>query len=122
MWRDLEWKLHAARRFHDEVRWAAMSRGGEVGAHMAAYGLGKAPAPSGTIVVGDHDSKVEASLAADEDTRQETIVRHQANIERNKRMAEEEMNHPHSKSAVELERPIGYGVDKRPAETVPPVP
>ena len=50
MWRDLEWKLHAARRYHDEVRWAAMSRGGEVGAHMAAYGLGKAPAPSNTIV------------------------------------------------------------------------
>ena len=109
MWRDLEWKLHAARRFHDEVRWAAMSRGGEVGAHMAAYGLGKAPAPSGTIV-GDHDSKVEASIAADEAARQETIARHQASMEKHKRMAAEEMNHPRSKSAVEQARSIGYGV------------
>ena len=109
MWRDLEWKLHAARRYHDEVRWAAMSRGGEVGAHMAAYGLGKAPAPSGTIV-GDHDGKVEASIAADEAARQETIARHQASIEKHKRMAAEEMNHPRSKSAVEQARSIGYGV------------
>ena len=23
-WRDLEWKLHAARRFHDGVRWARL--------------------------------------------------------------------------------------------------
>ena len=45
MWRAREWKLHAARRFHDEVRWAAMSRGGEVGAHMAEYGLGGASGP-----------------------------------------------------------------------------
>ena len=109
MWRDLEWKLHAGRRSHDEVRWAAMSRGGEVGAHMAAYGLGKAPAPSGTIV-GDHDSKVEASIAADEAARQETIARHQASIEKHKRMAAEEMNHPRSKSAVEQASSIGYGV------------
>ena len=109
MWRDLEWKLHAARRYHDEVRWAAMSRGGEVGAHMAAYGLGGAPAPGGTIL-GDHDSKVEASIAADEAARQETIARHQASIEKHKRMAAEEMNHPRSKSAVGQARSIGYGV------------
>ena len=109
MWRDLEWKLHAARRYHDEVRWAAMSRGGEVGAHMAAYGLGKAPAPSGTII-GDHDGKVEASIAADEAARQETIAKHLASIENHKRMAAEEMNHPRSKSAVEQARSIGYGV------------
>ena len=76
---------------------------------MAAYGLGKAPAPSGTIV-GDHDSKVEASIAADEAARQETIAIHQASLERRKRMAEEEMNHIHSKSAVERARSIGYGV------------
>ena len=109
MWRDLEWKLHAARRYHDEVRWAAMSRGGEVGAHMAAYGLGKAPAPSDTIV-GDHDGKVEASIAADEAARQDTIARHKASIENHKRMAAEEMNHPQSKSAVEQARSVAYGV------------
>ena len=49
--------------------------------------------------------------------RQETIARHQASIERNKRMAEKEMNHPHSKSAVEQSRSDGYGVDKGPMET-----
>ena len=72
MRRDLEWKLHAARRYHDEVRWAAMSRGGEVGAHMAASGLGGAPAPSGTIV-GDHDSKIEESIAAKDAARSAAI-------------------------------------------------
>ena len=116
-WRDLELRLHAARRFHDEVRWAVMSRERELGAHMAAHGLGgKAPVPDDAIL-GDHDRKVEASLAADEAARQETIARHQASIERNKRMAEEEMNHPHSKSAVEQSRSEGYGVDKGPMET-----
>ena len=30
-WRDLELRLHAARRFHDEVRWAVMSRERELG-------------------------------------------------------------------------------------------
>ena len=108
--RDLEWKLHAACRLQDEVRRAAMSRGGEVGAHMAASELGKAPAPSGAPIMGDHDSKVEASIAADEAARQETIARHQASIEKHKRMAAEEMNHPRSKSAVEQARSIGYGV------------
>ena len=88
---------------------AAMSRGGEVGAHMAAAGLGKAPAPNGTIV-GDHDSKVEASIAEDEAARQEAIAFHQASLERRKRMADEEMNHIRSKSAVEQARSIGYGV------------
>ena len=100
-WRDLELRLHAARRFHDELRWAVMSRERELGAHMAVHGLrGKAPVPDDAIL-GDHDRKVEASLAADEAARQETIARHQASIRRNKRMAEEEMNYPHSKSAVE---------------------
>ena len=108
-WRDLEWKLHAARRFQDEVRWAAMSRGGEVGAHMAASGLGRAPVPGGTIV-GDHDSKIEESIAADEAARREIIAKHQASIENHKRMAAEELNHIHSKSAVEQARNIGYGV------------
>ena len=108
-WRDLEWKLHAARRFHDEVRWAAMSRGGEVGAHMAAYGLGGAPAPSGTIV-GDHDSRIEESIAAEEAARRAVIEKHKASIENHKRMAAEEMNHIRSKSAVEQARSIGYGV------------
>ena len=32
-------------------------------------------------------------------------------------MAEEEMNHPHSKSAVEQSRSEGYGVDKGPMES-----
>lgn len=58
MWGDLEWKLHAARRCHDEVRRAAVSRGGEVGAHMAAAGLGKVSAPSGTIVGNDNSKMV----------------------------------------------------------------
>ena len=84
--------------------------GGEVGAHMAASGLGKALAPSGAPIMGDHDSKVEASIAADEAARQETIAPHQASIEKHKRMAAEEMDHPRSKSAVEQARSIGYGV------------
>ena len=62
-WRDLELRLHAARRFHDAVRWAVMSRGRELGARMAAHGLaasrGKAPFPDDAIL-GGHDSKVEA--------------------------------------------------------------
>ena len=91
-WRDLEWKLHAARCFHDEVRWAAISRDRKLGAHMAAHGLGKASAPNGAIV-GDHDRKVEESLAADEAARRETIARHQPSIEKHKKMAKEEMNH-----------------------------
>ena len=108
-WRDLEWKLHAARRFQDEVRWAAMSCGGEVAAHMAASGLGRAPAPGGTIV-GDHDSKIEESIAADEAARRAAIDNHLSRIENHKRMAAEELNHIRSKSAVEQARSIGYGV------------
>ena len=108
-WRDLEWKLHAARRFQDEVRWAAMSRGGEVGAHMAASGLGRAPAPDGTIV-GDHDSKIEESIAADEAARRAVIENHISRIENHKRMAAEGLNYVHSKSAVEQARAVEYGV------------
>ena len=76
---------------------------------MAASGLGGAPAPGGTIV-GDHDSRVEQSIAADEAARREVIAKYQASIENHKRMAEEELNHIHSKSAVEQARNIGYGV------------
>ena len=47
--------------------------------------------------------KVEASLAADEASRQEKIARYQASIERNKQMVEEALNHPASKSAVEFQ-------------------
>jgi hypothetical protein len=86
-----------------------MSRGGEVGAHMASAGLGGAPAPSGTIV-GDHASRVDASIAADEARRRETIAMHQASIEKHRRMADDAANHPHSKSAVEQARSVGYGI------------
>ena len=66
VWRNLELRLHAARRFHDEVRWAVMSRERELGAHMAAHGLGgKAPVPDDTIL-GDHGSKVRATKATNE--------------------------------------------------------
>ena len=76
---------------------------------MAASGLGGAPAPGGTIV-GDHDSKIEESIAADEAARREVIAKYQGSIENHKRMAAEELNHIHSKSAVEQARSIGYGV------------
>ena len=76
---------------------------------MAASGLGGAPVPSGTIVA-DHDSKIEESIAADEAARRAVIEKHKASIENHKRMAAEELNHPHSKSAVEQARSIGYGV------------
>ena len=61
-------------------------------------------------VLGDHDSKIEESIAADAAALQDTIARHQASIEKHKRMAAEEMNHPRSKSAVEQARSIVYGV------------
>ena len=35
MWRDLESKLHTARRFHDEVRGAVLSRDWELGPPIA---------------------------------------------------------------------------------------
>ena len=76
---------------------------------MAASGLGGAPAPGGTIV-GDHDSRVEQSIAADEAARREVIEKHMASIEKRKRMAAEELNHIRSKSAVEQARAVGYGV------------
>ena len=117
MWRDLEFKLHAARRYHDEVRWAAMSRGGEVGAHMAASGLGGAPAPGGTIV-GDHDGKVEASIAADEAARREVIERDAARREMRRPGIASDINHFLSKSAVEQARAVGYGVGKTTAKVM----
>ena len=55
-------------------------------------------------------SAAEPAQAQLEAALQETIARHQASIEKHKRMAAEEMNHPRSKSAVEQARSIGYGV------------
>ena len=110
-WRELEWKLHVARRFHDEVRWAAMSRGGEVGAHMAAAGLGKAPAPSGTIV-GDHDSKVEQSMAADEVLRRQVIELERQRSELRKPTIAADINHFTSLSAVEQARSVASETTK----------
>ena len=76
---------------------------------MAASGLGRAPVPGGTIV-GDHDSKIEESIAADEAARRAVIENHLSRIENHKRMAAEGLNHMHSKSAVEQARAVGYGV------------
>ncbi len=76
---------------------------------MAASGLGRAPTPGGTSV-GDHDSKIQESIAAEEAACRAVIDNHLSRIENHKRMAAEELNHIHSKSAVEQARPIGYGV------------
>ena len=63
--RDLEFKVAAARRFSDEVRFAAMRDGVSVGHMMAASGMGGGGAVP-KYVVGDHDAAIERSVAMDE--------------------------------------------------------
>ena len=72
---------------------------------MAAAGLGKAPAPSGTIV-GDHDSKVEQSMAADEVMRRQGIELERQKNELRKPTITAGINHFTSLSAVEQARSV----------------
>ena len=107
--RDLEWKLRAARRMHEDIRWAAMSRGGTVGAQMVGAGLGgggKVPSD----IVGDHDSRVEASIMGDEAARHEAIQRHQNNLAELHRMHAEAMADRKSKGAAE---PLGQSIGEK---------
>ena len=89
VYRDMEMKLAASRRFRDAVRFAAMRDGVSVGHTMAASGLGGGSAVNEQEVVGDHDPKVEESIAMDEIARRQSIENAQARIQDVQRQAEE---------------------------------
>ena len=59
-------------------------------------------------VLGDNDAAIQRSMAMDEASRMETIERAYAKIRDIQQQADEALNHPHSKSAVERAREIGY--------------
>jgi hypothetical protein len=109
VYRDLELKLVAARRFHDEVRFAAMRDGVSVGQMMAASGLGGGAAVPSDIV-GSHDAAVDKSIAMDEAARREAIEKSNAKIEEVRRQAADAMDNEHSKSASHQMRDAGYNV------------
>ena len=110
----LELKLAAARRFRDEVRHTAMRNNVPVGQTMAASGLGGgALAPEGDVV-GDHDAGIRRSMAMDEAARMQTLATALARIGDIHQQAVAAINHPHSKSAVERARQIGYGAASLP--------
>ena len=89
VYRDMEMKLVASRRFRDEVRFAAMRDGVSVGQTMAASGLGGGSAVQASDVVGDHDSKVEESIAMDEVARRQSLENARARIQDVQRQANE---------------------------------
>ena len=114
----LELKLAAARRFRDEVRHQAMRDNVPVGMTMAASGLGGGAFVRGEEVVGDHDAGIQRSMAMDEAARMQAIERANARIRDIQQQADEAINHPHSKSAVERAREIGYYAGSLPVGVV----
>ena len=114
----LELRLAAARRFRDEVRHQAMRDNVSVGMTMAASGLGGGAFVRGDEVVGDHDAGIQRSMAMDEAARMQAIERAQARISDIQQKADEAINHPHSKSAVERARQVGYYAGSLPVGAV----
>ena len=83
-WRELGLKLAMARRYQDEVRFAAIKADRTLGMHMAVTGVpgqsripgvNKGPIPENEVV-GEHDAKIEESLAREEIEREDAIEEH----------------------------------------------
>ena len=107
VYQDLELKLAAARRFQDEIRFAAMRDGVSVGQTMAASGLGGGAAVPSDIV-GNHDAGITTSIAVDEAARMQAIESAKTRIENIQRMANEAMQHQRTRSAAHQMRDAGY--------------
>ena len=98
-WRDLEVELALARRYQDEVRFAAMKNGRTLGMQMAMTGLyeDRRREPHADTL-GEHDSKVEASIVRDEVEREERIAAAKAGIAESQRRYAEARANPDSVS------------------------
>ena len=107
VYRDMEMKLAASRRFRDEVRFAAMRDGVSVGQTMAASGLGGGSAVRASDVVCDHDSKVEESIAMDEVARRQSLENARARIQDVQRQANEAVQ---VNSAAHQMRDLGHAI------------
>ena len=114
----LELELAAARRFRDGLRHQAMRDGVPVGMTMAASGLGGGAFVRKDEVVGDHDAGGRRSMAMDEAARMQTIEAAHARIRDLQQQVNEAINHPHSRSAVERARQLGYYAGSAPVGLV----
>ena len=98
-WRDLELKLAIARRYHDEVRLAAMRGGRTLGAQMVSQGHG-GPRQTGDPLheFDEMDSRIRSSILMDDAEREEQIQLARQGIARGRRDYENSLRDPESVS------------------------
>ena len=99
VWRDLELKLAIARRYHDEVRLAAMRGDRTLGAQMVSQGHG-GPRPTGDPMheFDEMDRRVSSSLAMDDAEREQQIQLARQGIARGRQDYENAVRNPQSVS------------------------
>ena len=98
-WRDLELKLAIARRYHDEVKLAAMRGERTLGAQMVSQGHG-GPRQTGHPLdeFDAMDSRIHASVVRDDAEMEQQIQVARQGIARARRDYEESLRHPQSVS------------------------
>ena len=98
-WRDLELKLAIARRYHDEVKLAAMRGERTLGAQMVSQGHG-GPRPTGHPLdeFDAMDSRIHASVVRDDAEMEQRIQLARQGIARGRRDYEETLRDPESVS------------------------
>ena len=99
VWRDQEHKLAIARRYHDEVRLAAMRGSRTLGAQIVSQGHG-GPRQTGDPLhqFDEMDSRIRSSILMDDAEREEQIQLARQGIARGRREYEESLREPQSVS------------------------